>query len=190
MPSAFLGLPLGVATNFLIDDRDYLIPMVVEEPSVIAAVSNAARLFREGGGFHAESTDPIMIGQMQVLDVADIYTAAGAVRAARDALLNAANATASSILKRGGGARGIEVRPFADTPIGDMLVVHLLFDTRDAMGANAVNTAVEAIAPHIEALTGGRVNLRILSNLTDRRRARAIGRIPAEALATPRHDRR
>lgn len=179
------ALPLGIATNFLINDKDYLVPMVVEEPSVLAAVSNAARLFREGGGFTTSSDEPVMIGQMQVLDLEDVYAAAGAVKAQRKRLVQYINEEiGGSIVKRGGGARDIEVRPMPDTPVGDMLIVHLLYDARDAMGANAINTAVEALAPEIEAITGGRVNLRILSNLTDRRKARVEGMVPASALAT------
>jgi hydroxymethylglutaryl-CoA reductase len=178
------ALPLGIATNFLINGRDYLIPMVIEEPSVVAAVSNAARLFREGGGFATSSDEPIMIGQIQVLDVPDIYVAAGAIMAQRPALLDAVNQIGGSIVRHGGGARDIQVRPLMETPVGPMLIVHLLYDTRDAMGANAINTAVEYLAPQIEALTGGRVNLRILSNLTDQRKASAEGMIPAAALAT------
>jgi hydroxymethylglutaryl-CoA reductase len=127
-----------------------------------------------------------MIGQIQVLDVDDVYVAAGAVKAQRKRLLQIVNQEiGGSIVERGGGARDIEVRPLPDTPVGAMLIVHLLYDTRDAMGANAVNTAVEQLAPHIEELTGGRVNLRILSNLTDRRKARVEGMIPASELATP-----
>jgi hydroxymethylglutaryl-CoA reductase len=179
------ALPLGIATNFLINEKDYLIPMVVEEPSVVAAVSNAARLFREGGGFTTSSDEPVMIGQIQVLDVDDVYAAAGAVKAQRARLVQYINEEiGGSIVRRGGGARDIEVRPMPETAAGAMLVVHLLYDARDAMGANAVNTAVEALAPEIEAITGGRVNLRILSNLTDRRKARVEGNIPASALAT------
>lgn len=184
------ALPLGIATNFLINDKDYLIPMVVEEPSVVAAVSNAARLFREGGGFQTWSDEPIMIGQMQVLDLADVYVAAGAVRSQRQRLIQFVNEQlGGSIVARGGGARDIEVRLLAgtggsDLPLGNMLVVHLLYDARDAMGANAVNTAVEALAPEIEAITGGRVHLRILSNLSDRRRAGVEAIIPAKELAT------
>lgn len=179
------ALPLGIATNFLINEKDYLVPMVVEEPSVVAAVSNAARLFREGGGFTTSSDEPVMIGQMQVLDVDDVYAAAGAVKAQRARLVQYINEEiGGSIVRRGGGARDIEVRPMPETAAGAMLVVHLLYDARDAMGANAVNTAVEALAPEIEAITGGRVNLRILSNLTDRRKARVEGNIPASALAT------
>ena len=178
------GLPLGIATNFLINERDVLIPMVIEEPSVVAAVSNAARLFRAGGGFRASSDEPIMIGQIQVLDLADLYVAAGAVMAKREALLSAANAVGGSIVERGGGARDLQVRPLPTTSAGPMLIVHLLYDTRDAMGANAINTALEHIAPQIEAITGGRVNLRILTNLSDQRKARAEGMIPAAELTT------
>ncbi len=178
------ALPLGVATNFLINAQDYLVPMVIEEPSVVAAVSNAARLFREGGGFTTSSDEPIMIGQIQVLDLPDIYVAAGAIRSNKDRLLAEANEVGGSIVKHGGGARDIQVRPILETPIGPMLIVHLLYDTRDAMGANAINTAVEHLAPRIEELTGGRVNLRILSNLTDQRKARAEGMIPAKELAS------
>jgi hydroxymethylglutaryl-CoA reductase len=178
------ALPLGIATNFLINDADVLIPMVIEEPSVVAAVSSAARFFREGGGFTTSSDEPIMIGQIQVLDVSDIYVAAGAIMAHKARLLEEVNQIGGSIIKHGGGARDLQVRPLMDTPIGAMLIVHLLYDTRDAMGANAVNTAVEHIAPQIEAITGGRVNLRILSNLTDQRKARAQGKIPVKELAT------
>ncbi len=178
------ALPLGVATNFLVNNEDYLVPMVVEEPSVVAAVSNAAKMFRAGGGFTATSDAPIMIGQIQVLDLPDVYAAAGAVMANRKMLMTEADKVGGSIVKRGGGARDIQVRPFMETPIGPMLVVHLLYDCRDAMGANAINTAVEHLAPHIEAITGGRVNLRILSNLTDQRKARAEGIIPAAELET------
>ncbi len=178
------GLPLGIATNFLVNGQDYLIPMVIEEPSVVAAVSNAARLFRAGGGFTASSDEPVMIGQIQVMDLQDVYVAAGAVMAQRKMLLAEANRVGGSIVKHGGGARDLQVRPIVETPVGPMLIVHLLYDTRDAMGANAVNTAVEHLAPFVEEITGGRVNLRILSNLTDQRKARAEGMIPASELAT------
>jgi hydroxymethylglutaryl-CoA reductase len=179
----FFSLPLGIGTNFRINDKDYLIPMAIEEPSVIAAVSNAAKLFRTGGGFTTHSDDPVMIGQIQVLDIENPDSAKQIILNAKNNLLEEANKIGGSIIKRGGGARDIEVREITDTPAGDMLIVHLLYDTRDAMGANAVNTAAEHLAPHIEELTGGRVNLRILSNLTDRRKAYAEGTIPAEELA-------
>ncbi|MEO1290405.1 MAG: hydroxymethylglutaryl-CoA reductase, degradative, partial [Chloroflexota bacterium] len=177
------SLPLGIATNFLINDKDHLVPMVIEEPSVVAAVSNAAKMFRAGGGFISYSDEPIMIGQIQILDIPDVKTAKNKILAQKAMLLTEANKVGGSIVKRGGGARDIEVRIFEDTPIGHMLVVHLLFDTREAMGANAINTATEHLAPFLEEITGGRVNLRILSNLTDRRKAKAEGMIPAELLA-------
>ncbi|QPC81252.1 hydroxymethylglutaryl-CoA reductase, degradative [Phototrophicus methaneseepsis] len=177
------SLPLGIATNFRINDRDYLIPMVIEEPSVVAAVSNAARLFREGGGFITSSDDPVMIGQIQVLDIENLDTAEQQVLANKQMLLAKADEVGGSILKYGGGSRDIEVFQYPNTSVGNMLIVHLLIDTRDAMGANIINTAVEHIAPDIEALTSGRVNLRILSNLTDRRKAHAEGMIPASELA-------
>ncbi len=176
------ALPLGIAANFLVNGRDYLIPMAVEEPSVLAAISHAAKLIRAGGGFQAESTDPVMIGQMQVLDVPDLEAARQAILAHRAELMALADSYSDSIVRYGGGARDIEARPFANTPVGPMLVVHLLFDTRDAMGANTINTAVEAIASRVAELTGGRVVLRILSNLADRRTTTARGIIPADAL--------
>jgi hydroxymethylglutaryl-CoA reductase len=177
------ALPLGVATNFSINGRDYLVPMAVEEPSVVAGASYAARLVREGGGFQADSDPPLMIGQMQVLDVADPWTARCQILAARERILELANAQDPVLVGLGGGARDVEVRVFEDGPVGPMIVVHLLYDVRDAMGANAVNTAAEALAPLIEELCGGRVNLRILSNLADRRLARAWARIPLTALS-------
>jgi hydroxymethylglutaryl-CoA reductase len=176
------ALPLGIATNFLINGQDYLIPMVVEEPSIVAGVSYAAKLARSGGGFIAHTDDPVMIGQIQVLDVDNIYAAAGRVWEARDHLLEEANACDPVLIDLGGGARDLELRPFPETPIGPMLIVHLLFDVRDAMGANAINTTCERLAPLIETLTGGRVNLRILSNLADRRKAVASCVIPADVL--------
>lgn len=178
------ALPLGVAANFLINGRNYLIPMAVEEPSVVAAVSHAAKLVRAGGGFQAESTPPVMIGQIQLLDLPDLEAAVEAVQANKQALMARADACSESIVRRGGGACDIETRSFPHTAIGPMLVIHLLYDTRDAMGANVVNTAVEAIAPLVEELTGGRANLRILSNLADRRLASARCTVPATALAS------
>jgi hydroxymethylglutaryl-CoA reductase len=176
------ALPLGVAVNFLVDGRDYLIPMAVEESSVLAAVSNAARMVRGGGGFTTEATAPVMIGQIQLLDIADLERAAQQVEAHKEALMAVADACSQSLVRRGGGACDLEVRRFPDTPAGPMLVVHLLYDTRDAMGANVINTAVEKMAPEIERLTGGRANLRILSNLSDRRLAIARCSVPPEAL--------
>ncbi len=176
------GLPMGIAANFEINNRDYLIPMVVEEPSVLAAVSFAAKLIRAGGGFQTESTEPIMIGQIQVLDVPDMAAAVHAIESNKAALMKSADTVSPSIIERGGGSRDIEIRIFEETAVGPMLVVHLLYDCRDAMGANAINSAVEAIAPQVAELTAGRTNLRILSNLTDRRMATARCTIPAEML--------
>lgn len=176
-------LPLGIATNFTINGRDYLIPLVVEEPSVVAAVSFAARLARTGGGFRTGSTEPIMIAQVQLLGITDAEAATEAILSAKAELLALAN-TSPTIARLGGGPVDLEVRWLAETPTVPMLVVHLLFDVRDAMGANAVNTAAETIAPRLEALSGGRALLRILSNYTDRRRAWAEVVIPAHAFAT------
>ncbi len=175
-------LPLGVAINFLVNGEDYLVPMVIEEPSVVAAVSYGAKMIRSGGGFTATSDDPVMIGQIQVLDIDNVYAAAGRIWDVRDELLKAANDLTSSIVQRGGGSRAIELHPYPDTAAGPMLIVHLLYDVRDAMGANAINTACERIAPLIEKASGGRVNLRILSNLADQRRASAACTIPADVL--------
>jgi hydroxymethylglutaryl-CoA reductase len=177
------SLPFGIATNFLINGKDILVPMVIEEPSVVAAVSNAAKMFRSGGGFQTRSDEPIMIGQIQLLDISNPELAQSQILAKKSLLLAEADKTGGSIVKRGGGARDIEVRIFRDTSLGHMLVIHLLFDTREAMGANAINTAVEHLSPFIEEITGGRVNLRILSNLTDHRKAYVEGMIPASELA-------
>ena len=177
------NLPFAIATNFVINDEDVLVPMVVEEPSIVAGVSFAAKLARAAGGFSTTSSEPIMIGQIQVLDLADLESAIAKIMAEKDRLLRAANQYHPTIQALGGGAKAIDCRILSETAIGPMLVVHLLYDCRDAMGANAVNTAVEAIAPLIESLTGGRVNLRILSNLTDQRTATAECRIQHTALA-------
>jgi len=177
------ALPLGIAANFLINGRDYLIPMAIEEPSVIAGVSFAARLVRQGGGFSTSSTAPLMIAQIQVVDVADPWAARLDLLAARQQLLRLADQTDPLIVSLGGGARDLEVRVISQSPVGPMLVVHLIYDARDAMGANTLNTAAEALAPLVEEITGGRVVLRILSNLADRRLARARCVLPAEILA-------
>jgi hydroxymethylglutaryl-CoA reductase len=182
------SLPLGVATNFLVNGKDYLIPMVIEEPSVIAACSNAAKLARMGGGFTAHASEPVMIGQIQVLDVPDLDAAAQNVLAHKAELLREGDAAHPNLVARGGGMRDIVVRTLAQTAAGPMLVVHLLIDVRDAMGANLVNTAAEALAPSIESLTGGRALLRILSNLSDQRPASARCAIPCDALSTAELD--
>ena len=176
-------LPLGIAVNFVVNERDVLVPMVVEEPSVVAGASFAAKLARAGGGFRATTTAPEMIGQLQVLDIADPWSARFDLLAAREELLALADEPDPIIVSLGGGARDLEVRIFEQTPIGPMVVVHLIFDCRDAMGANAINTACETLAPRIEQITGGRVLLRILSNLADRRLARARCTVPTESLA-------
>lgn len=177
------NLPLGIATNFQINGRDVLIPMVVEEPSIVAGASFAAKLVREGGGFQTSSTEPIMIGQIQLVNITDPARARFDILARGDEILALANRQSNSLLALGGGAKDIEVRIFETSPMGPMLVVHLLIDCRDAMGANAINTMAEAVAPLLEQISGGRAYLRILSNLSDRRLARARAVVPARALA-------
>jgi hydroxymethylglutaryl-CoA reductase len=177
-------MPLGIAVNFLVNGRDVLVPMVIEEPSVVAGASFMAKLVRAAGGFRATSTPPEMIGQIQVMGLDDLATAEAAILARKDDLMAAATACCDRVVRElGGGPRDLEVRRLPETPAGPMLVVHLIFDTRDAMGANMVNTACEMLAPDIEAITGGRAGLRILSNLADRRVTRAACTIPAESLA-------
>jgi hydroxymethylglutaryl-CoA reductase len=178
-------LPLGVATNFRINDHDKLIPMAVEEPSIVAGASFAARLVRESGGFSTSSTRSLMIGQIQLVRIADHNAAREAILARRDEILALANAQSSSLVKLGGGAEDLEVHEFPLSPTGPMLVVHLVVDCLDAMGANAINSMAEAVAPMLERITGGRAYLRILSNLTDRRLARARAVITPSALARP-----
>ena len=180
------SLPLGLGLNLQINGRDYLVPMAVEEPSVVAAVSFASKIVREAGGFSAEADDPIMIGQVQLTRYGDPTEATKRIVAAREALLALANSFHPSMVKRGGGCKDIEVRvlPAPEGPRGEpLLVVHLIIDTQEAMGANLINTMAEGVAPLLEQLTGGKVFLRILSNLADRRLARATCRIPVEMLA-------
>lgn len=177
------SLPLGIALNFMVNGKDVLIPMTLEEPSVVAGASFMAKLARAGGGYHATTTDPLMIGQMQVINVTNLNEAKLKVYEKKAELLGEADTIDPILKKFGGGARDLEVRIFNDSPIGGFLVVHLIYDVRDAMGANAVNTACERLAPKIEAITGGKVHLRILSNLADRRIARARCTIPVKSLA-------
>ncbi len=186
-----LGLPLGLALNFVVDDEPVVVPMAIEEPSVVAACSYIARLASEGGGFHTDTDAPVMIAQVQLLDVEDAALGARLVEEKRAELMALADQHAEGLRSRGGGCVGLEARvlpplstgPHADLDDDqDMLVVHLLIDCRDAMGANAVNTVAEAVAPRLCELTGGRACLRILSNLSDRRCARASLRIPYRAL--------
>ncbi|MCD6260781.1 MAG: hydroxymethylglutaryl-CoA reductase, degradative [Thaumarchaeota archaeon] len=181
-------LPLGIAVNFLINGKDYMIPMAIEEPSVVAAASNAAKMTRAGGGVYTMSTGSIMIGQIQLLDVEDPYGARFEILKAKDEILQIANEMDPVLVKLGGGAKDLEVRVVESdaevmgSRIGSMLVVHLLVDVKDAMGANAVNTMAEAVAPRLAAITGGRYRLRIISNLADKRLVRAWTRIPPEAV--------
>jgi len=176
-------LPLGIAVNFVVNGRDRLVPMVIEEPSVVAGASFAARLARDGGGFQADTTAPEMIVQMQVLDVENLWYGRQQLLANRERLLRQATTVDPVVVGLGGGPRDLEVRIFETSPAGPMLIVHLVYDCRDAMGANTVNTVAEALQPAVEEISGGRVLLRILTNLADRRLARARCRIPAESLA-------
>lgn len=179
------GLPLGLGLNFLVNGEDMIVPMAVEEPSVVAAVSNMARLVRSGGGFQADADPPLMIGQIQLLDVPDEHDATEAILGAKRTILGEADRVHPNMAKRGGGARDVEVQCFhVPEP---MLVVNLLVDCGEAMGANAINTMAEGIAPLLEQLSGGRAHLRILSNLADRRLARAHCRIPVSELSGPRY---
>jgi hydroxymethylglutaryl-CoA reductase len=181
-----MELPLGIATNFRVNERDYLIPMAIEEPSVVAAASNAARWARVKGGFTAETTEPLMIGQIQLLGVEDGEKARRRVLEKEEEILRAANQQDPLLVRLGGGAKELEVRLLPETLAGPMLVVHLLVDCRDAMGANAVNTMAEAVTPLLEELTGGRALLRILSNLAVHRLARAKAVFDQEALGGDR----
>jgi hydroxymethylglutaryl-CoA reductase len=176
-----MPVPLGVAMNFLINGRDVVVPMAIEEPSVIAAASNAAKMSRLKGGFHATSTDPIMIGQIQIVGVQDAHRARFEILAHRAEILKHANEQDPVLVSLGGGARDLEVR-IIDTFLGRMVIAELLVDCRDAMGANAVNTMVEAVAPIVERISGGRVCLRIISNLAVKRLARAKATFTKEAL--------
>jgi len=178
------GLPLGIATNFLINGRDYLVPMAIEEPSVVAAASHAARLLRNDGGITAIATEPLMIGQVQLLGIADPHGAAVALLAAKAEVLALANQQDPLLVSVGGGAKDVEVRVLEHNAVGPMVIVHLIVDVRDAMGANAVNTMAEAVAPRLAEIAGGEFRLRIISNLADKRLVRARGVVPREALAT------
>lgn len=178
-------LPLGVAGNFQINGRDVLVPMAVEEPSVVAAASYMAKLARACGGFQTSSTRPLMRAQVQVLGLGDPQGARLALLRERDRILTLANSRDKVLIQLGGGCQDIEVHVFPDTPRGPMLVMHLIVDVRDAMGANTVNTMAEAVAPLIEEITGGRVRLRILSNLADLRLSRARVRLTPQVLDTP-----
>ncbi len=176
-----MSVPLGIAVNFLINDQDYLIPMAIEEPSVIAAASNAARIARLGGGFQASNTGPVMIGQIQTVDIEDPYGGKMSILESKNTILEKANEQDPILVKLGGGAKDVSA-DVIDSIIGPMVVTNLLVDCRDAMGANAVNTMAEAVAPLIEEITGGKVNLRIISNLASERLVRSKAIFPKEAL--------
>ena len=165
-------LPLGLAVNFLINGKDYIIPMATEESSVVAAASNAAKIARIKGGFSTTCSEPLMIGQLQLLHIEDVVTAAQEILKHKEQLLILANSQDKILVDLGGGARDLEVR-ILDSPLGTMIVTHLIVDVRDAMGANAVNTMCEALAPMLEEISGGKVRLKILSNLADKRLVKA-----------------
>lgn len=174
-------VPLGIGVNFLINRRDYLVPMAIEEPSVVAGASYAAKMVREGGGFYTSSTSPVMIGQIQAVGIKDPHRARMSIFAHRDEILKKANEQDPLLVSLGGGAKDLNAK-IIDTPIGPMLITELHVDCRDAMGANAVNTMAEAVAPLIERITGGKVYLRIISNLATKRLSRAFATIPNEAV--------
>ena len=177
-----MSLPVGVATNFVIDEAHYIIPFCLEESSVVAAASNMAKRCLAKGGFRTNNDKPVMIGQLQVLEVEDMQHAEQAIADAKDKLMSFCNDIPSRMIALGGGCKDIETRRL-QTPMGTMLIVHLLVDCRDAMGANAVNTMAERVSPQIEALTGGRVHLRILSNLAAHRLARVEATFTPEELS-------
>ena len=176
-----IPIPLGIAVNFLINKRDYLIPMAIEEPSVVAAASNAAKMIRKGGGFSTSSTPPIMIGQIQTVGIKDPYAARTRVIQAKEEILKKANDQDPVLVSVDGGAKDLDAKVIHTTQ-GPMLITELHVDCRDAMGANAVNTMAEAVAPMIERITGGRFCLRIISNLATKRLARASCTVPKEAV--------
>jgi hydroxymethylglutaryl-CoA reductase len=176
------SLPLGIGLNFMINGRDVLIPMVIEEPSVVAGASYMAKLARKGGGFRASVSSNEMIGQIQVVDIGDVEKARKAILENKDKLLKSIENIDPVLTELGGGPRDLEVRLLHEPHVGSFLVVHLIFDVKDAMGANVINSACEALAPSIEEISGGRVILRILSNLADRRLARASCTIPVDTL--------
>jgi len=176
-----MPLPLGIATNFLINGKDYLVPMAIEEPSVVAAASNAAKMCRAGGGIKSLATESLMISQIQLVNVPSPHTAKYVILERKKEIIDLANSTNPILLKVGGGVRDVEVR-ILNSPVGPMVVTHLIVDVRDAMGANTVNTMAEAVAPLLEKWTGGKVYLRIISNLADRRLVRAWTRVPKDVL--------
>jgi len=177
------SLPLGVALNFIVNGREILVPMAIEEPSVVAGASYMAKLARSSGGFFTSASAPEMIGQIQIIDLADPPSARLRLLEEKQALIDEAAKIDPVLARLGGGPREIEVRLIEDSPIGPFLVMHLIYDVRDAMGANAINTALERLAPRVSTISGGKAHLRILSNLADRRLARARVTINLDQLA-------
>ncbi len=176
-----MGMPIGLALNFLVNGNPYAVPLVVEEPSIVAALSSAAKTVRQAGGFKAQSTEPLLIGQIQVVDLSNATKARQSLLQRKQEILNLANGLHPNMVARGGGARDVEVHVYPSNH-GDMLVAHLLVDTCDAMGANLVNTMCEGVASLIESISEGKVFLRILSNLTDRALVSSEATIPVEHL--------
>jgi hydroxymethylglutaryl-CoA reductase len=177
------NLPLGIALNFIVNGHEVLVPMAIEEPSVVAGASFMAKLARKGGGFTAQADPPEMIGQVQLLGIQDLAAARQALQERKNQLLGEIAELDPVLKSLGGGPRDLQVRTIDESPIGAFLVVHLIYDVRDAMGANAVNTAVEQLAPSLERISGGKAHLRILSNLADHRLARSKCTIPLDELA-------
>ncbi len=178
------GLPMGLGLNFLINGKDYIVPMVVEEPSIIAAVSASAKIVREAGGFKSNLLENYLIGQIQVVEMKNTGQAGQAILQNKKEIINLANSLHPNMVARGGGAKDVEIRVLSDASqkYGDMLIVHLLVDTQDAMGANLVNSMCEGVASLVEKITGGKVFLRILSNLADRSLAEASCEVPVDLL--------
>ena len=176
-----MSLPLGIATNFIVDGKEYLVPFCIEESSVVAAASNIAKRCRSTGGFFSNSDEPVMIGQIQIMEIDDMGKAISMINDKKDSLMQKCNSLPSRMISLGGGCKNITSR-IIQTDIGDMLVVHLEIDCRDAMGANAVNTMAELIAPDLEEITNGRVALKILSNLADKRLSRVKATFPPEEM--------
>jgi len=174
-------IPLGIATNFLVNGRDYLVPMAIEEPSVVAAASNAAKMARPTGGFTATSTEPVMISQIQIVKCPSPKDAEKAILSARKEILEKANQQDPTLLSLGGGAKDLRVR-ILPSQVGIMVIAELLVDCRDAMGANVANTMAEAVAPMLENVSKGQARLRIISNLADKRIARATVTVSKDAL--------
>jgi hydroxymethylglutaryl-CoA reductase len=177
------ALPLGIAVNFQINGREFMVPMAIEEPSVVAGASYMAKLVGMSGGFIADADDSLMIAQIQILDISDLSKIESQILENKTEILEEAKLVDPVLVNLGGGPKDLEVRPFPNTPVGPMIIVHLIIDTVDAMGANAANSIAERVTPTLEKITGGRAHLRILSNLADKRLARASCKIPADLLA-------